>query len=105
MKNLVTAVLTILAATLFTPVFAEDGNDTDATQAEAVLLYVDINGDDAETLSDLLKGVGMKKAEAIISYRDEFGPFTAVEDLLNVPGIGPATLEKNRAVILLGDVD
>ena len=39
---------------------------------------------------DTLPGVGPSTAKAIISYRNRKGPFGKVEDLLNVPGIGPA---------------
>jgi competence protein ComEA len=39
---------------------------------------------------DTLPGVGPSTAKAIISYRNRKGPFGKVDDLLNVPGIGPA---------------
>lgn len=41
-----------------------------------------------------LTGIGPSKAEAIISYREENGPFQVEEDLLNVSGIGQKTFEK-----------
>ncbi|KHE71686.1 helix-hairpin-helix domain-containing protein [Halobacillus sp. BBL2006] len=40
-----------------------------------------------------LNGIGPSKAEAIIQYREENGPFRSAEDLLNVSGIGEKTLE------------
>lgn len=43
-----------------------------------------------------LRGIGPKKAEAIVRYRTDNGSFASIEDLLNVKGIGPSTLEKNR---------
>lgn len=45
---------------------------------------------------DALPGIGPSKAAAIVKYREENGPFRAVEDLLDVPGIGPALLEQIR---------
>lgn len=57
---------------------------------------VSINDADAEELASKLNGVGMKKAEAIVRYREQNGPFTQVEQLQEVPGIGPTLLEKNR---------
>jgi competence protein ComEA len=54
-------------------------------------------------MADLLKGVGLKKAQAIVDYRTEYGAFSAPEDLLNVSGIGPSTLEKNRLIIRIGE--
>ncbi len=43
-----------------------------------------------------LPGIGKKKAEAIVSYRNEKGKFNSVDDLKNVEGIGKKTLEKLR---------
>ena len=43
---------------------------------------------------DLLPDIGPTRASAIVAYRQEYGPFTCVEDLLNVDGIGPKILEK-----------
>jgi competence protein ComEA len=51
---------------------------------------------------DELNGIGPSKAEAIVRYREENGPFTAVEDLLEVPGIGEKTLEQFREQITVG---
>ncbi|CAI0972719.1 ComEA family DNA-binding protein [Serratia entomophila] len=58
---------------------------------------VSINQADAEQLASILKGVGLKKAEGIVRYREQNGPFTQIEQLQEVPGIGPALFEKNRA--------
>ncbi|CAI1585856.1 competence protein ComEA helix-hairpin-helix repeat region [Serratia quinivorans] len=58
---------------------------------------VSINQADAEQLASILKGVGLKKAESIVRYREQNGPFTQIEQLQEVPGIGPALFERNRA--------
>lgn len=57
---------------------------------------VNLNAADAETLRRDLFGIGAAKAKAIIAYRESNGPFTAVDELLEVKGIGKALLEKNR---------
>eukprot|EP01133_Synstelium_polycarpum_P014951 gene14951-17677_t len=57
---------------------------------------VRLNSADAETLRRDLFGIGAAKAKAIVAYRESNGPFTAVEELLEVKGIGKALLEKNR---------
>lgn len=69
----------------------------------AMAAPVNINTADAKTLSDALTGIGLKKAEAIVKYRTEKGLFKTPEDLVNVPGIGEKTVEKNKKDILLGD--
>jgi competence protein ComEA len=70
-----------------------------APAAVAAVAAVNINTADADTLVRELKGIGAAKAKAIIEYREANGPFTSVDDLLEVKGIGTATLEKNRAKI------
>jgi competence protein ComEA len=61
---------------------------------------INLNKATAEELTQL-KGIGMKYAEKIVQYRDKNGPFKKVEDLLNVQGIGPRTLEKNKDRIVV----
>ncbi len=56
---------------------------------------VNINTADKESLMLAIKGVGEKRAEAIIAYREENGPFKSVEELSEVKGIGSATIESN----------
>jgi len=62
---------------------------------------VKINTADAQTIADQLNGIGLKKAEAIIEYRKEHGPFKTLEDLKSVKGIGDATVSTNEKLILL----
>lgn len=65
-------------------------------QAVAPLAKVDLNTADAPTLARELNGIGEAKARAIVEYREAHGAFTSVDELLEVKGIGAATLEKNR---------
>lgn len=73
-----------------TAVTATVGNSSDDVQNQ-----ININSADAEQLAQSLNGIGRKKAEAIVNYREQFGFFTDAEQLLEVPGIGPSFLEKN----------
>lgn len=57
---------------------------------------VSINQADAEALASMLNGVGLKKAQAIVRYREQNGPFSEIEQLQEVPGIGPSLVERNR---------
>lgn len=64
---------------------------------------VNINKADAATIATSLDGIGQAKAEAIVAWREQHGPFKKVEELEQVKGIGPATLERNRDAILFQD--
>ena len=57
---------------------------------------IDLNRATAEQLREL-PGVGPVLAERIVAHREEFGDFTEVEDLLDVPGIGEAKLALLRS--------
>ncbi|WP_046173888.1 helix-hairpin-helix domain-containing protein [Domibacillus indicus] len=59
---------------------------------------VNINTADSAGLQEL-PGIGESKAQAIIDFRETDGPFTKVEDLKNVSGIGDKTFEKLAPLI------
>ncbi len=59
---------------------------------------VDLNTADQIALEDI-PGIGPVKAAAIIAYREESGGFSSIEQLLEVSGIGPATLESIRPYV------
>lgn len=63
------------------------------------LTTVNINTAGASQLASVLKGVGSKKAQAILDYRKKFGPFKSIDELTAVKGIGSKTLQKNRSKI------
>lgn len=62
----------------------------------AVTGTININTADADAIEAALSGIGKVKAQAIVDHRVANGPFASVEELLEVKGIGAATLEKNR---------
>ena len=62
---------------------------------------VNINTADADALALALNGVGEKRAEAIIAYRESVGGFKSVDELTAVKGIGLAFLKRNRERITL----
>ena len=68
-------------------------------QPEIPVLTVNINQASATEIAEVLIGIGLSKANAIVSYRSTNGPYKSLEDLSQVKGIGPKTLEKNRAKI------
>ena len=71
---------------------SEKGNSSNSTPSNSKKGTVNIN---TATLEELrtIKGIGKKKAEAILQYRKEHGAFRTKEDLLQVKGIGKKALE------------
>ena len=89
------ALLTLIAPAHANSVHAKPTEEVTAeAKAEARL---NINTASAKDLAKGMKGIGIKKAEAIVAHREANGPFKSVEDLLKVKGVGPATLQKNAA--------
>ena len=70
----------------------EKGNSSNMILSNAKQGKVNINTATLEELQTI-KGIGKKKAEAILQYRKEHGPFRTKEDLLEVKGIGKKPLE------------
>ncbi|MGM0630507.1 MAG: ComEA family DNA-binding protein [Pseudomonadota bacterium] len=96
----------LLGASLFWVCGAQANSMTAIATASPVVQdanvkTVNINTSSAQEISDVLVGVGMKRAEQIIELREQLGGFTEVEQLLDVKGIGAKTLEKNRALITI----
>lgn len=60
---------------------------------------VSLNASSAEELAAGVRGLGPQLARAVVEYREQRGPFATLEDLLNVPGIGPAKLEQIRTQV------
>lgn len=70
----------------------EKGNSSNSTPSNSKQGTVNINTATLEELQTI-KGIGKKKAEAILQYRKEHGAFRTKEDLLQVKGIGKKALE------------
>ena len=71
---------------------SEKGNMSNTTPSNSKQGTVNINTATLEELQTI-KGIGKKKAEAILQYRKEHGAFRTKEDLLQVKGIGKKALE------------
>lgn len=99
MKNLVVLVIAgLLGLGLIGEGYAKEPSNIKAEQKVNV---VNINKASAPEIAKSLKGIGLKKAEAIVELRAKLGGFKRVEQLLDVKGIGQATLDKNRKSIRL----
>ncbi|SHE77088.1 competence protein ComEA [Microbulbifer donghaiensis] len=101
--NLIRTPISIIFAALLmictSALAVADDMQTDNTQMAVVT--VNLNSASATELAEKLEGVGAARAELIVKYREEKGPFTSIEQLLEIKGIGTATLEKNRDRIQL----
>ena len=99
----------LAAASVAKPTTVETKAEAPAAQSKAVPAKasdeegtrVSINNASAEELARAMNGVGLKKAQAIVSYREEYGPFKTMEDLKQVPGMGNSLVERNLAVLTL----
>lgn len=96
MKSFLAALIIALAP------FTLTAQEADVATAE--VLRIDINSADAETIAEVLIGVGMVRAKEIVAYRIMYGNFQSVEELTAVKGVGSATVDKNRHLIqIIGD--
>ena len=92
------SLLAVLSLAGFGPLVAQQLDEQETVQVNTQL---NINTADAEALAARLVGVGLVKAQEIVLYREKFGDFVAIEELADVKGIGMATVEKNRHLIVL----
>lgn len=72
---------------------------------DELIIMVNINLDDAEKMATVLQGIGPARADAIVAYREEHGPFLTVDELLNIRGIGERTLAAIRHQLQVGVVE
>ena len=90
-----------LAAALTAAMILVAGASSAAPANDKGSSLINVNTAAADALV-VLPGIGPKKAEAIVLYREANGPFKTVDDLVQVKGIGPKTLEKLRPLITVG---
>lgn len=77
-------------------------NETIANEETANSGLININTANAEELQEL-PGIGKVTAEAIITYRNENGPFENTKELMEVKGIGEKTYEELKSMITTED--
>lgn len=82
--KLISSLIIVSAVFTTTPVYASEQ------------LALNINNASIEQL-EKIKGIGSRKAEAIVEYRLKHGNFSQVSDLVKVKGIGTKFVEKNQA--------
>lgn len=92
MEKLILRLLSVLGLALWLASSNALANDTAPR--------LNINTATAAEIAEQLDGIGMVKAEAIITYRESHGPFSDLQSLGAVKGIGDKTLEKNAERLL-----
>lgn len=96
---------TLLFCFISTTLIAHAEEEVSASSPESVIASasekININTADAKQIASSLKGIGLKKAMAIIEYRKTYGPFQNIEELTSVSGIGDATVQKNAHLIAI----
>lgn len=73
---------------------------TQATDKSSANAKISINQADQHAFAKM-SGIGDKKAQAIVDYRTEHGPFKQVDELKKIKGIGDKILEKNKDRLVL----
>ncbi|MCG6202121.1 ComEA family DNA-binding protein [Psychromonas antarctica] len=86
-------VLSLLLLSSSLHVFAADKTVQPMTTSVEMTEKINLNQATSEQLATI-KGLGQKKAQAIVDYRQENGAFISFEQLVDVKGIGPGTLKK-----------
>lgn len=77
-------------------------NASGVSSSQTVVTQINLNQANAQQLQEL-PGVGAKKAEAIIAYREEYGFFKQIDDLKKITGIGEKTFESLKEMITVTD--
>ena len=88
--------------TVPTPVATITSSEAGGTAAPSSEQLIDLNRASARLLAPL-PGIGEVKAQAIMASREQSGPFSRVDELLNVPGIGPVTYGRLRDLVTVGE--
>ncbi len=81
------------------PAWAQPESSVQAAASTAE--KVSINQASAQELASAMSGIGLKKAQAIIEWREQYGAFSSLDELSDVPGIGHSLVERNIERITL----
>jgi len=79
--------------------FAATDSNTETRAISVETGKININTASAHILASSIKGIGLKKAQAIVDYREAYGVFPNIQDLSSVSGIGEKTVAKNAHLL------
>ena len=99
--TIVAVAVMLLSAPAAFPASADDpeAGEVAAGELSVDALKVNINTDDAAAIAAGLDGIGLKRAQAIVQYREANGPFRNAGELADVKGIGARTVAANSGRI------
>ncbi len=95
MQNLRLVVVFLVVSCVLTPIKMVSAAEIGVVANQ--LSKIDLNTANAEALKHSFKGIGARRAEAIIQYRDAHGPFKSVRELAEVKGLGRSFVDRNEA--------
>ena len=94
-QNLFSTFLAVILLTFGSVSLADDST----SDMDVDVMTVNVNQADAATIANTLAGIGLLRAQAIVDYREQNGPFYSAEELTAVQGIGRITVERNMSRI------
>ena len=97
-KSLLILISLLTVLSFSTGTFAKSVSSTTQQHQQST---VNLNKANAKEIAKTLKGIGLKKAQSIVAYREKNGSFKAVEEVASVKGIGVKTIAKNYKRIVL----
>ena len=95
LKNITAAIFAVLVLCLSSVAQANDLSG----QLSGDVMTVNVNEADAASIANMLVGIGISRAQAIVDYRDQYGRFYSAQELTSVKGVGQSTVEKNLSRI------
>ena len=95
LKNITAAIFAVLVLCLSSVAQANDLSG----QLSGDVTTVNVNEADAASIANMLVGIGISRAQAIVDYRDQYGRFYSAQELTSVKGVGQSTVEKNLSRI------
>ena len=91
LQHFIAVLITVLLMYLGNLSIANDLSKESAVE----VVTVNVKEADAKAITGALVGVGLRGAQVIVDYRDQYGRFYSAEELTSVNGIGQATVEEN----------
>ena len=86
--NLFAVLLSLSISYLPVHAASEQSSKLPAIPIQKSTVKIELNKADNYALTKVVKGIGQKRAEAIVKYRTEHGSFKSLEELAKVPGLG-----------------